>query len=91
MMTESQIRQNRVRLREISCIAAQGGMKDMAGLTHQKRLTLSVDQADYDALHNLSSTMSPSVDLQYLMRLAVRNLLDQHAARQLANSIERRP
>lgn len=55
----------------------------MAGLKHQKRFTVSVNQADYDALQDLGQTVSPPVNLQYLMRLAVRNLLDQHAAKQL--------
>lgn len=64
---------------------------DMARLTHQKRFTVSVDQADYDALQNLGSTVTPPVNLQYLMRLAVRNLLDQHTAKQLTFPLERRP
>ena len=62
----------------------------MAGLTHQKRFTVSVDQADYDALQELAQSVSPPVNLQYLMRLAVRNLLDQHAAKQLSFPLERR-
>lgn len=63
----------------------------MARLTHQKRFTVSVDQADYNALQALSAAVSPPVNLQYLMRLAVRNLLDQHAARQLTFPLEQRP
>lgn len=63
----------------------------MSRLTHQKRFTVSVDQADYDELQELGSTVSPPVNLQYLMRLAVRNLLDQHASRQLTFPLERRP
>jgi len=62
----------------------------MPGLTHQKRFTVSVDQADYDALRNLGRAVSPPVNLQYLMRLAVRNLLEQHAAKQLTFPLERR-
>lgn len=61
----------------------------MAGLTHQKRFTVSVDQVDYDALQELGHTASPPVNLQYLMRLAVRNLLDQHAAKQLQFPLKR--
>lgn len=63
----------------------------MAGLKHQKRFTVSVDQADYDALQELGRAVNPPVNLQYLMRLAVRNLLDQHAAKQLIFPLERRP
>lgn len=61
----------------------------MAGLKQQKRFTVSIDQADYDALQELSQSVSPSVNLQYLVRLAVRNLLDQHAAKQLTFPLER--
>ena len=63
----------------------------MARLKHQKRFTVSVDQTDYDALQDLAQTVSPPVNLQYLMRLAVRNLLDQNAAKQLTFPLERRP
>ena len=63
----------------------------MARLNHQKRFTVSVDQADYDALQDLGRAVSPSVNLQFLVRLAVRNLLDQHAAKQLTFPLERRP
>ena len=62
----------------------------MAHLTHSKRFTVSIDQADYEALQELGRTVNPSVNLQYLMRLAVRNLLDQHAAKQLTFPLDRR-
>lgn len=63
----------------------------MVRLGHQKRFTVSVDQADYEALQELGRTATPPVNLQYLMRLAVRNLLDQHAAKQLTFPLGRRP
>lgn len=62
----------------------------MPGLTHEKRFTVSVDQTDYDALQELGRAASPPVNLQYLVRLAVRNLLEQHAAKQLPFPLERR-
>lgn len=62
----------------------------MARLTHEKRFTVSVDQADYDALQELGRSASPPVNLQYLMRLAVRNLLERHGAKQSAFSLEQR-
>ena len=62
----------------------------MAGLTHHRRFTVSIDQDDYDALQALGRTVSPPVNLQYLMRLAVRNLLDQHEAKQLTFPLEQR-
>lgn len=63
----------------------------MTRLRHEKRFTVSVDQADYDALQDLGRSANPPVNLQYLVRLAVRNLLDQHKAQQLALPLERRP
>ncbi|WP_211091116.1 hypothetical protein [Sphingomonas sp. S2M10] len=80
-----------MQLDEIWCIMVQGGPSGMAHLKHQKRFTVSVDQADYDALQQLCSTATPPVNLQYVMRLAVRNLLEQHASRQLTFPLERRP
>lgn len=62
----------------------------MAVLTHQKRFTVSVDQTDYDALVELGRSVNPPVNLQYLVRLAVRNLLEQHATQQLSFPLERR-
>lgn len=62
----------------------------MTRLRHEKRFTVSVDQADYDALQDLGRSADPPVNLQYLLRLAVRNLLDQHKAQQLALPLERR-
>ena len=56
----------------------------MPGLKHQKRFTVALDRAEYDALFALGGSVNPPVNLQYLLRLAVRNLLDQHAAKQLA-------
>jgi len=63
----------------------------MAGLRQQKRFTVSVDLADYEALQELGQSVSPPVNLQYLVRLAVRNLLEQHASKQLTFPLERRP
>lgn len=62
----------------------------MPGFTHEKRFTVSVNQADYNALQELGRAASPPVNLQYLMRLAVRNLLEQHAAKQLPFPLKRR-
>ena len=60
----------------------------MAGAKNQKRFTVSLDDADYKALSDLGQSIKPPLNLQYLIRLAVRNLLDQHAARQLALPLE---
>jgi hypothetical protein len=53
------------------------------GLMHPKRFTVSLDHADYDALVELGRSAKPSLTLQYLVRLAVRNLLDQQSTGQL--------
>lgn len=63
----------------------------MARLAHDKRFTVSLDQADYAALVELGLSSNPPVNLQYLVRLAVRNLLEEHAGGQLAFPLERRP
>jgi len=60
----------------------------MGKLTHQKRFTVSLDERDYQALTELASATNPPVNLQYLLRLSVRNLLDQHASKQLAFPLE---
>lgn len=62
----------------------------MAGLTHEKRFTVSLDRADHAALVELGRSTNPPVNLQYLLRLAVRNLLDEHASGQLVLPLERR-
>ncbi|MCA0015567.1 ribbon-helix-helix protein, CopG family [Mesorhizobium sp. B292B1B] len=61
----------------------------MARSTQQKRFTVSVDQADYDALRELAETQKPPLNLQYLLRLAIKNLLEQHTAKQLSFPLDR--
>lgn len=63
----------------------------MAALRHGKRFTVSLDHTDYDALMALGQSVSPPLNLQYLVRLSIRNLLDQHAAQQLSFPLDRRP
>jgi|LakMenEpi03Aug12_release.lakeMendotaPanAssembly.Ray.scaffolds.fasta_scaffold4863785_1 hypothetical protein len=63
----------------------------MSSLSKQKRFTVSVDQVDYEALVALGQSVSPPLNLQYLVRLSVRNLLEQYAAQQLSFPLDRRP
>ncbi len=63
----------------------------MPRLTHDKRFTVSLDKADYAALVALGRSATPPVNLQYLLRLAVRNLLDTHTSGQLVFTLEPRP
>lgn len=58
--------------------------------TKQKRFTVSLDAADYESLRTLAESQQPSLNLQYVVRLAVRNLLDQYAANQLSFPLDRR-
>ena len=62
----------------------------MAKAAKQKRFTVSLEEADYTALRELGESQKPSLNLQYLVRLAVKNLLDQHAAKQLSFPLDKR-
>jgi hypothetical protein len=61
----------------------------MSGSTRQKRFTVSLDSADYDALRALAEGHKPPLKLQYVMSVAVRQLLDRHAAKQLSFPLDR--
>jgi hypothetical protein len=50
----------------------------------RKRFSIALDIADYDALQRLGAAQRPPLKQQYLVELAVKNLLDQHANRQLS-------
>lgn len=50
----------------------------------RKRFSVALDMADYEALHKLGAAQRPPLKQQYLVELAVKNLLDQHANRQLS-------
>lgn len=62
----------------------------MVKATKQRRFTVSLDEGDYVALRDLSESQKPKLNLQYLVRLAVKNLLEQHAAEQLSFPLEHR-
>lgn len=55
----------------------------------QKRFSVSLDVEDHAALVALGQAQRPPLNLQYLVRLAVRNLLDQHATKQLTFPLDR--
>ena len=52
--------------------------------TQRKRFSIALDVADYEALQNLGAEQRPALKLQYLIELAIKNLLDQHANRQFS-------
>lgn len=50
----------------------------------QKRFTVSLDAADYDALRAIADDHRPPLKLQYVVSVAVKNLLERHATKQLS-------
>lgn len=50
----------------------------------KKRFTVSLDAGDYDAMRSIADSHRPPLKLQYVVNVAVKNLLERHAARQLA-------
>ena len=50
----------------------------------RKRFSIALDIADYEALKKLGAEQRPPLKQQYLVELAVKNLLDQQANRQLS-------
>ena len=55
----------------------------MAKLEGKKRFTISLDASDYYALRALADGHRPPISLQYVVNVAVKDLLEKHAARQL--------
>jgi len=49
----------------------------------KKRFTVSLDAGDYDTLRSIADSHRPPLKLQYVVNVAVKNLLERHAARQL--------
>ena len=56
----------------------------MAKVSTQKRFTVSMDENDYDALTALADGHRPPLTLKYVVNVAIKNLLERHAAKQLA-------
>jgi len=50
----------------------------------RKRFSIALDMADYEALQKLGAAQRPPLKQQFLVELAVKNLLDQHTNRQLS-------
>lgn len=55
----------------------------------RKRFSIALDAADYHALQQLAAAQRPPLKQQYLIELAVKNLLDQYENRQLSFPLER--
>ena len=50
----------------------------------RKRFSVSLDHVDYDALQKLGAAQRPPLKQQYLVELAIKDLLDRHANKQLS-------
>ena len=55
----------------------------MAKITRQKRFTISLDPSDYEALRALADGHRPPLTLQYVVNVAIQNLLERHVSKQL--------
>lgn len=55
----------------------------MAKVQRQKRFTVSVDADDYTALTALAEAHRPPLTLKYVVNVALKNLVERHAKRQL--------
>jgi hypothetical protein len=62
-------------------IGAKGFTVAKAG--RQKRFTVSLDVGDYDALRAIADNHRPPLKLQYAVNVAIKDLLERHAAKQL--------
>ncbi|MFM7403120.1 MAG: hypothetical protein ACKO1N_03275 [Erythrobacter sp.] len=49
----------------------------------QKRFTVSLDVEDYEALRAIADEHRPPLKLQYVINVAVKNLLERQASKQL--------
>lgn len=55
----------------------------MAKAMKQKRFTVSLEVEDYEALRTIADDHRPPLKLQYVVNVAVKNLLKRQAAKQL--------
>jgi hypothetical protein len=62
----------------------------MPNVSRYRRFTVSLDESDYKALRELGEGQKPPLNLQYMVRLAVRNLLDQRAGERTSRRPTRR-
>lgn len=55
----------------------------LAKVLRQKRFTVSLDVEDYESLRAIALEHRPPLKLQYVVNVAVKNLLERQAAKQL--------
>lgn len=70
---------------DISIISVHFGAKECLLQKHlrQKRFTVSLDVEDYEALRAIADEHRPPLKLQYVINVAVKNLLERQASKQL--------
>ena len=56
----------------------------MVRAKQQKRFSVSIDMADYATLRALAEGHRPPLTLQYVVNVAIKDLLERHASKQLA-------
>ena len=55
----------------------------MPKATEMKRFTVSLEPRAYDALRQVADSQRPPISLQYVVRYALEEFLDQHEGRPL--------
>lgn len=55
----------------------------------KKRFSVTLEEADYEALRALAEGHRPALSLQYVVNVAVKDLLEKHAARQLTLPLDK--
>lgn len=61
----------------------------MAISQRPKRFTVSLGSGDYNALRALAEGHKPPLTLQYVVNVAVKDLLDRHESKQLSFPLDR--
>lgn len=61
----------------------------MGSSPKHKRFTVSLDLGDYEALRALAEGHRPPLTLQYVVNVAVKDLLERHKSRQLTFPLDR--
>ena len=62
-----------------------GAKRCGVGISSSKKcLSISIEVEDYEALRALAEGHRPPLSLQYILNVAVKDLLEKHATRQLA-------
>lgn len=61
----------------------------MSRTDKKRRFSISLEVDDYDALRALAEGHRPPLSLQYVVNVAVKDLLEKHAAHQLTLPLDK--